>query len=142
LDCDVLVNLPHLEKFIVNGGCRIYDTIPSCIGLLTDLTELGLNNNLLSGSIRVIPSVERLLFLYNSLTGTVPFLPLAEFLWVAVNRLTGTIPHLPNLISLVSNSNSLSGTISAFASMEFLALYDNIFSARRIGSPSPTRRRS
>jgi len=88
---------------------------------MLSLTELGLNNNCLTGMIP--PELSKLINLaslnlsYNKLSGTIPSelgqLPNLTRLWLNDNQLSGNIPtefkYLVNLATLTLSNNNLSG---------------------------------
>eukprot|EP00959_Pyramimonas_sp_CCMP1952_P098000 2048287-Pyramimonas_sp.AAC.1 len=101
-------------------------TIPTEIGLLTKLTEIFLNGNLLHGTLPtelgLLTDLTALLLDQNELVGPIP----TEFggmtslkdLWLANNQLTGPIPteiaRLP-LRTVYLQQNMLSGNLSFFS---------------------------
>ena len=110
---------PSLER-IHCSNCRLEGSIPSYIGLLTDLNRLSINNNELSGS---LPS-------------EVEHLTALQMLDVAGNALTGSIPStIGNMKSLKEVSmydNGLSGSIpsqvAALTNIKELRLDFNLLS--------------
>ncbi|KAI2513067.1 hypothetical protein MHU86_1359 [Fragilaria crotonensis] len=105
-------------------------TIPSEIGVLTQLTHLEYDLSELIGTIpSTISNLSRLNFLSlfdNKLTGTIP--PLATlsqltYLNLGHNELIGSIPSLSNLSKLdylSVGSNQLTGTIPALSNLSLL----------------------
>lgn len=105
-------------------------TIPSEIGVLTQLTHLEYDLSELVGTIpSTLSNLSRLDFLSlfdNKLTGTIP--PLATlsqltYLNLGHNELTGSIPSLSNLSKLdylSVGSNQLTGTIPALSNLSLL----------------------
>lgn len=98
-------------------------TIPSEIGVLTQLTFLDFSNNSLTGTIpstfSSLTELQALVFNDNQLTGTIPssFSSLSQLTYLAFadNKLSGTIPsNLSNLMQLsvlFVQDNQLTGTI-------------------------------
>lgn len=94
-----LGNLPNLHYLSVAANYDLSGTIPTELGLLTELTRLGLNT--------------------NQLTGTIPselgLLSQLRLLFLSDNRITGTIPTelglLSELTQLGFGDNSLSGNM-------------------------------
>ena len=112
-------------SYLYLGGNELSGTIPSSLGNLTNLTELSLWGNDLTGSIPDLGRLSNLLELKlqeNQLTGTIPatlgnLTALRELsLWG--NQLTGPIPaslgsSANDLQELYLHKNQLSGTIPA-----------------------------
>lgn len=109
-------------------------TIPSEIGLLTQLTRLDFYNNHLTGSIPSslyrLTQLSSLNFTYNDLTGSIPsmFSDLTQLvnLDFSFNKLTGSIPSsvskLTRLTDLAFTANKLTGTIpSSLSNLSQLA---------------------
>jgi hypothetical protein len=119
-------------------------SIPSSIGNLTELVNLGLEDNQLSGSIP--PSIGNLTNLHylnvggNQFSGKIPSflgnLVNLKGLWLYDNQFKGSIPSsLSNLVNLTGfslASNQLSGSIpsflGSFLNFDFLDLSYNNFS--------------
>jgi Leucine-rich repeat (LRR) protein len=118
-------------------------TLPESVPLELPTLQLGLSNNLFSGTIpsKLISALRSvgLLFLDNNLlTGPIPqnwSAPAAtmNYLYLYSNYLTGSIPaslgHMPLLQNLNLSSNRLTGTIPAsfqfLASVQVLMLHNN-----------------
>ena len=141
--CD-FIGHPSLTDCLTTLSFNSYDggdstngpTIPSEIGLLTQMTALLLDGNELTGSIP--PSISQLTklavlsFSNNSLTGSIPpsisDLTNLEQLWLDMNKLSGFIPssvsNLNQLDTLVFFSNKLTGSIpdsvSSLTNLELL----------------------
>jgi serine/threonine protein kinase/Leucine-rich repeat (LRR) protein len=115
LNCNGLHNLPFLTTLnLANNHLAFY--IPSCISSVTQLIELDLSSNSITGSLPSLPAaLTTLLLSDNSLTGQLPDFPAAiEWFDVDSNSLDGTIPPFLNWASSANismRSNSLVGTI-------------------------------
>ena len=96
-------------------------TIPDSINLLSQIKNLTLTNNKLTGSIPnfIIPNLERLEVSENQLSGSIPNfdLPNLTSLLLISNQLSGSVPNfnLPKLWRLDLGNNQLSGTIPNFS---------------------------
>jgi len=133
-ECETLRELWLSDTTLLSG------TIPTSIGLLSNMVNIYLSNNKITGS---LPSeIGRLSMLEcfsvynNSMAGSIPteFSELTNLqrLFLDHNNLTGVIPKLPNLGSLRdfrANHNKLSGTIptqlAILAKLEVLYLDNN-----------------
>jgi len=119
-------------------------SIPSELGILTNLTDLDLSSNSLGGSIPSelgnMTNLTRLWLYSNALSGSIPAelgnLTNLDSLWLDGNSLGGSIPaelgNLTNLTRLYLNNNSFSGSIPAelgnLTNLTRLSLYDNTLS--------------
>jgi Leucine-rich repeat (LRR) protein len=140
--CD-FISAPNPECFNIRQttGPFVGNTIPSELGLLTQLTSLSFYADGLTGTIpSTLGNLLSLQYLYlneNWLTGTIPStlgnLIQLTYLGVETNQLTGTIPStLGNLIRLTAlelQRNHLFGTIPStlgnLSLLTFLYLHDN-----------------
>ena len=110
-------------SFGLDGGNTIGSTIPSEIGLLTQLTYLNFESNDLTSTIPseigLLTQLTHLNFYINALTSTIPteigLLTQLTLLWFDSNALTSTIPSeiglLTQLSSLGFSTNTLVGAI-------------------------------
>ena len=126
--CNFL-SMPNLTECrstsLLNFGDNVTgSTIPSEIGLLTQLARLDFNLDSLAGTIPteigLLTQLTYLVFSYNAITGTIPteigLLTQLTYLWFTGNRLSGVIPsdigNLTKIMGLAFSYNSqLSGTI-------------------------------
>ena len=117
---------------------RLSGEIPASLGSLTDLRELSLRGNALSGPIPNLSDLPRLTHLYlhdNALSGPIPnlhSLPSLRELDLSVNQLSGPIPaglgRLSNLRHLAISRNNLDGPIpdlSGLINLRYLYLWEN-----------------
>jgi gliding motility-associated-like protein len=110
-------------------GNNLVGRIPNKLNDLTQLTDLILNNNQLTGAIPNFnqPNLGVLALAHNRLTGSIPNfnLPNLRNLNLYVNQLTGAIPNLnlPNLGELQLSSNQLTGSIPDFNLPKLRGLY-------------------
>jgi len=122
------------------SGSNLATTIPSELGLLTELKTLDLSNNLIIGTIppevAALPNLEEFILLNNSLSGTLPKFASKKLrkLDLENNNLSGRIPpdfgynhQEMNYFSLCTNS--FSGTIppslGQMTKLETLGLSEN-----------------
>jgi len=109
-------------QYLYLSGNYLEGTIPSSLGGLSQLQQLGLDKNLLTGGFPVFTSqaLTELFLQDNQFTG--PLDPLGhisslQYLYLSRNNLTGTIPDIvANMFTLQQigfDSNRLSGTIPA-----------------------------
>lgn len=133
-DCTYIVN---------SGGNNLTGTLPDEIGLLTELIELCLNYNEISGEInyhlRDLQFLKVLLLHGNKFTGFIPYdlfddLKNLEILYLSANELSGSIPwsvgECESLIDLGLYQNQLTGgiplAISNLKHLQVLNLRDNL----------------
>src|SRR6266540_528157 len=125
----------HLPANYLEGN------IPSSLGHIVNLVELGLSTNRLSGSIPAslgnLINLQRLDFHYNQLSGDIPSslgnLVNLQNLALDINQLTGSIPssigNLTNLQDLGLIKNKLSGNIPSsignLVNLEYVGLQYN-----------------
>jgi Leucine-rich repeat (LRR) protein len=128
--------LSECQAMTTFDGRSTGKTIPSELGLLTQLTHLSLIDNQLSGTIpSTLGNLVQLTVLYlsiNQLTGTIPstlgsLINLTD-LSLLGNQLTGTVPstlgNLAQLTYLDVGSNQLNGTIpSSLCSVSGIVIY-------------------
>jgi len=130
----------HLFLYII-GDNRLSGTIPSGLGLLTNVEVIILADNLLSGSIpselALLINVEEISLADNLLSGSIPselgLLTNVEVIIFDHNNLSGSIPSelglLTNLEEIVLYSNNLSGSIPSelglLTNLEEIILYRN-----------------
>ena len=105
------------------GVNALSGTIPTEIGVFSNLTELWLHYNSLTGSIPAelgdLSNLVKLSLINNQLTGSIPpelgGLDSIDMLVFSVNQLTGSIPaelgSLSNLTNLNFKDNQLTGTV-------------------------------
>uniref|UniRef100_A0A7N0R8C2 non-specific serine/threonine protein kinase n=1 Tax=Kalanchoe fedtschenkoi TaxID=63787 RepID=A0A7N0R8C2_KALFE len=117
-------NLSSKIEHLLMGSNMISGHIPAEIGNLTNLIQLGLENNNLTGeipsSIGSLVNMQRLLLGRNRLQGTIPssfgYLKNLYILGLEINQLEGSIPlnlkHCSSLRKLYLGGNTLSGTVS------------------------------
>lgn len=134
----------ELDTFI-----RIGSTIPTEIGLLTQLTYLDLSSHELAGtipsSIAELTRLVELSVMYNQLTGTIPssisLLTALTLLNLGYNELTGTLPSSLSQLSLLNglfmSRNQLSGTIPPSIS-KLTLLYELIFENNQLTGAIPS----
>jgi Leucine-rich repeat (LRR) protein len=139
------VTIPNLtecqETTYIDTSTTWGNTIPTEMGVLTQLTDLDLsfNPNLIGTIPSTLGDLIHLTYLglyYNQLTGTIPstlgHLSHLTSLWLAQNQLTGTIPstlgNLTQLTSLYLDHNPLTGTIPTslvnLDQLNYLTLYE------------------
>ncbi|KAI2513072.1 hypothetical protein MHU86_1364 [Fragilaria crotonensis] len=116
------------STYAVSRRRSISGTIPSEIGLLTQLTSLDLASNQLTGTISStvsnLSNLKRFYIGNNALKGTIPStlsnLSQLVAMGFSFNQLTGTIPssisNLAHLEYLFLNNNQFNGTIPSFIS--------------------------
>jgi len=126
------------------GGCKelslessfLSGTIPSTIGLMTDLVTLTLYNNNLNGSLPAeignLTNLETLNLHHNYLSGVIPAsigeLSSLKNMFLYVNKFSGQIPTeiglLDKMISFFISSTKLTGTIpTEFGNMQQLVQF-------------------
>lgn len=138
-------NMTKIQRFITHD-IMFHSTIPTEIGLLTDMWELNLWRSSLTGTIPTeLWQLTRMFMIdldMNELTGTLSS-GLGQFTNLTqcqfnTNKLTGTLPHkavnhVGKLTHLSFRSNLFSGSLPTQAGMlssiEFLDFADNLFSS-------------
>ena len=138
----IYMNAYIFQTFTAHGN-RLSGTIPSTIGLLTNLLVFDVGQNQLNGTIpSELGDLKQLGYLdasYNSLMGTLPHslgqLLLAKYFLVNNNKLNGHIPKSLSALTLLReffvSSNLFSGRFETLFNGSFpssllkLALYDN-----------------
>ncbi|KAI2498639.1 hypothetical protein MHU86_15873 [Fragilaria crotonensis] len=134
-----LTECRSILKFDSYGSSEVVNgtSIPSEIGLLTQLTALLVDGNELTGSIpseiSLLTDLVILSFTENELSGTIPssisMLTKLTGLWLDQNKLTGGIPSslssMTSLIILDTSHNELNGPIpSSFSGLTSLTALD------------------
>ena len=141
--------LPELEDLILNNNALLKGSIPTTIGVLSNLTLLDLSYNALTGPIPTqMNSLLKLQGLYlnnNWITDSIPscigLLTNLTMISLSFNSITNTIPTdiylLTKLQSLLLGTNQLSGNISHLIGSCTNLLYLNV-SYNRFGGVIPT----
>ena len=124
------VEKTHVVKLLLSSNYLV-GNLPSSLSSLTNLTNLDVYSNVLTGPIPSLMGMTNLVYFLansNDLTGAIPSLAgLTNLAYFDVhnNKLTGTIPPLTGLISLerfsVAN-NQLSGELPAVPSPNALVV--------------------
>ena len=132
----------HVEKLNL-AQMNLVGSLPSEIGILTDLQSLSLRNNIISGvlpsTIVTMTQLRRLDVQMNALKGKLPDLSLLshlQYLVLGENDFTGTIPaesfsNLTGLQVLALERNGFTGTLpsslATLTQLSYLQLGDNQF---------------
>lgn len=134
-----VVSLKNLN-WLYLSNCTLAGKIPVGIGNLTDLTELEVSDNFITGDFPAeivnLHKLWQLVFYNNSFTGKIPTgfrnLTGLNYLDGSMNKLEGDLTelkYLENLVSLQFFENNLSGEIPVeigeFKKLEALSLYRN-----------------
>jgi len=134
-ECDWTTTEPSIKKIDMSGSGLI-GTIPTEIGLLSNLTKLDLQMNSLNGTIPdtlVELNDFRYLDLFgNMLSGSIPTFPSTMYrVYLSQNQLTGSLPEdlfdttSPRLKDYRAHSNNLSGNIpESIGNLQRASMYE------------------